>query len=123
MGIFNQFKEASSAMKSMNPEQMKELLAQAKEGTETGSYSGIITLREAGTIIDTEIFTVAVTSKNGEVTPVTGFSVGDIFSGTSGTALFVILDAVLIIIAIFFIRLIFKSGDKKKPKIVEKVKL
>ncbi len=101
-----------------------QLLVIAKDDTETGRYSGVITLREGGVVIGTESFNAAVTGEPSEPTGVTGFSVANLLSGTSGTVLFVIVDIVLIIIAIFFIRLIFKSGDRKKqPKVTEKVKL
>ena len=99
----------------------------AKEDTKTGSYSGSVNLmsRDNDFIIDSESFTIAVTGKE-ETTGLTGFSVADLFGRNTGTILFVAADVILIIIAIFFIRLIFKSGSKKKkeqPKVTEKVKL
>lgn len=98
-----------------------QILIAAKTDTVTGSYSGIITLKEDGIIVDSESFDVAVT---GEAPSITGLTTAGLFSGAGGTALFIIVDIVLIVIAVFFIRLIFKSGNKKKkPKVIEKVKL
>ncbi len=98
-----------------------QLLINAKQDTPSGSYSGIISLKEDGEIVDTETFNVAVKGK--EPSRVTGFAVSDLLGGTGGTVLFVIVDIILIIIAIFFIRLIFKSGKKKQSRVAEKVKL
>ncbi|MEK6934522.1 MAG: putative S-layer protein [Nanoarchaeota archaeon] len=94
----------------------------AVDGLDSGSYSGTVTVRGDGNVIDSEVFTVSVTGVEEEPSGITGFSV---FEGVSGsTVLFIIGDIVLIIVAIFFIRLIFTSGKKKdsQPKI-EKVKL
>ncbi len=102
-----------------------QILVNAKDDTETGSYSGVITLEEDGEVIDTETFNVAVTGTP-ETAPgttgITGLATGNLLKGTAGTVLFVIVDIVLVIIAIFFIRMIFKS-DRKKPRVTEKVKL
>lgn len=100
-----------------------QILIKAKDNTETGSYTGVITLKEEGKVIQTKTFEVAVTGKE-EISPVTGFAIGNLLEGSGSTVLFIIVDIVLIIIAIFFIRLIFKSGsNKKKPAVTEKVKL
>ena len=72
-------------------------------------------MKEDGSVVESESFDVAVKGEQ-ETSGVTGFSVANLFSGTGGTVLVVIADIVLIIIAIFFIKLIFKSGDSKKKK-------
>lgn len=97
----------------------------SKEGLESGSYSGNLIVKNTnGVITDSESFTVAVTGKTQTPQGITGFSV---FRGISGgTVLFIIGDIVLILVAIFFIRLIFTSGRKKgsaTPPKIEKVKL
>ena len=95
----------------------------AQEDTETGSYTGTITLEEDGNTVDTETFTVGVTQETTRPS-ITGFSISNLFGGTTGTVLFILADIVLIIIAIFFIKLIFGSGKRRNvPKAVEKVKL
>lgn len=95
-----------------------QFLATAASGTAAGSYSGTITAREAGSVVDTESFSVEVSG--GEAPKgITGFTV---FEGGFGTVGWIIVDIVLVIVAIFFIKLIFSSGKRKKLK-AEKVKL
>ncbi len=99
-----------------------QLLITAKPDTRDGSYTGIISLEEDGALVDSETFNAVVSTGEENGDSITGFAVADLWNGTTGTVLFVIVDIVLVIIAIFFIRMIFKS-DKKKQKITEKVKL
>ncbi|MBI2498880.1 putative S-layer protein [Candidatus Woesearchaeota archaeon] len=100
-----------------------------KEGLEAGSYSGNLIVKDnKGTIVESDSFTVAATGVKKDTTGITGFTV---FEGISGsTVLFVIGDIVLVIIAIFFIKMIFSSGKRKRdnmmmppPGKIEKVKL
>ena len=100
-----------------------------KEGLEAGSYSGNLIVKDnKGTIVESDGFTVAATGAEKDGTGITGFTV---FEGISGsTVLFVIGDIVLVIIAIFFIKMIFSSGKRKRdnmmmppPGKIEKVKL
>ena len=107
-----------------------QLIFVGKEGLEAGTYNGNLIVKDnKGVIIESESFTVTTEgTKTVEPVGITGFS---IFEGISGsTVLFIIGDIVLVIIAIFFIRMIFTSGKRKRDNIMmpppgkmEKVKL
>ena len=73
-----------------------------------GKYTGIVVLKSGTTIVDTKSFTVDAQS--------TSFldRLGLGTDGLSGTKLFwIIADVILVIIAIFFLKLIFGSKKKK----------
>ena len=105
-----------------------QFFARANQGLQEGKYTGTISVREGTTLIDSETFTSEVLGQAGTpTTPITGFNIQNIFGGNSGTVVWVLVDIVLVIVAIFFIRLIFTSGKSKKvhmkPVTTEKVKL
>ncbi|MFH1592012.1 MAG: putative S-layer protein [Candidatus Woesearchaeota archaeon] len=96
----------------------------AEEGLESGRYTGTVSVREGGALIDSETFNVEVAGESPQSG--TGFSVGNLLGGNSGTVIWVLVDIVLVIVAIFFIKLIFTSGKKKKMQakpMPQKVKL
>jgi len=88
-----------------------------KEGLEAGSYSGNLIVKDnKGTIVESDSFTVAAAGTKKDTTGITGFTV---FEGISGsTVLFVIGDIVLVVIAIFFIKMIFSSGKRRRDNIM-----
>ncbi len=106
----------SSKTVHLNPGQTSSVFLNLKtnEDVEEGAaYTASIVLKSAntGSILETETFTVNIEESTGS----TGIS----FSGLEGEnskAFLIILNVVLIIIAIFLIKLIFGSGKKKKSK-------
>ncbi len=80
-----------------------------KVDIEEGSYTGTVVLKSGGQTIDSKLFTVEVAS--GEAAPSTGSGTGSI---DTTKVFWVIGDIILIIVAIFFIRLIFTGGKGKK---------
>ncbi len=101
----------------LNPGQTSTVFLNLKttENAEEGAaYTANVVLKDAntGSILETETFTVNV-----EGAPEgTGFTFGN-FGGEDSKVFLLVLNIVLIIIAIFLIKLIFSSGKKKsKPK-------
>ncbi len=79
-----------------------------KQDIEQGTYTGTVSLKSGGQVVDTKLFTVEVAGeaeapKNGSGI---NFDTSKLF--------WIIGDIILIIVAIFFIRLIFTSGRRKK---------
>ncbi|MDP1694050.1 MAG: hypothetical protein Q8L34_00750 [Candidatus Woesearchaeota archaeon] len=96
----------------LNPGQQSTVLLnlRAKEDIDTGKYSGIIVLKDnAGKTLETKTFTVDVTERQGS-----SFSFGNLFGGADSRIFWIIGDIILIIVAIFFIRLIFTGGKRKQ---------
>lgn len=103
-----------------------QFLITASEGISAGSYTGSILVREGGALVDSETFDAQVQElEDADGSDITGFSIKNPLEGTGGTVLLIIGNIVLIIIAIFFIKLIFSAGKKKRPirHQPEKVKL
>lgn len=97
----------------LNPGQQSTVLLnlKAKAKVDAGKYSGVIVLKDStGKTLETKTFTVDVTtSESGS-----SFSLNNIFSGADSRVFWIIGDIILIIVAIFFIRLIFTGGKKKQ---------
>lgn len=84
----------------------------AKDDIDAGKYSGIIVLKDnAGKTLETKTFTVDVAERQRS----SSFSFGNLFGGSDSRVFWIIGDIILIIVAIFFIRLIFTGGKKKQP--------
>ncbi len=79
-----------------------------KPEVEEGTYTGTVTLRSGGQTVDTKLFTIEVAGE--EEKAKTGGGIN--FDTTK--VFWIIGDIILIIVAIFFIRLIFTSGRRKK---------
>ena len=85
-----------------------------KEGIQDGKYSATVKLLRGDEVVEASEFVVDV---SGGDTPKanSGLNIG--LGGEGTTRVFWIIgDIVLVVIAIFFIRLIFTSGEKKKTK-------
>ena len=78
------------------------------EDLEDGRYTGSVNLLANGRVVATQPFTIDVAQGAAE-TSLPSFD----FSGSGGTVFWVIVNIILVIIAIFFIRLIFTNGRKK----------
>ncbi|MEK6937084.1 MAG: putative S-layer protein [Nanoarchaeota archaeon] len=77
-----------------------------KEGLVEGKYTGVVVLKAGNEVVDTKSFTVDVQK--------TGLLDGFTTTGLSGTKVFwIIADVILVVIAIFFLKLIFGSKKKK----------
>ena len=106
----------SSKTVHLNPGQTSTVFLNLKttENAEEGAaYTANVVLKDAntGSILETETFTVNV-----EGAPEgTGFTFGN-FGGEDSKVFLIVLNVVLIVIAIFLIKLIFGSGKKKKSK-------
>ncbi len=85
------------------------------EDVEEGRYTGSVSLLANGRVVATQPFTIDV----GQEAAGTGLPSFD-FSGSGGTVFWVIVNIILVIIAIFFIRLIFTSGRKKSAAVAPK---
>ncbi len=78
-----------------------------KQDIEEGTYTGTVSLKSGGQVVDTKLFTVEVSGAED--------AVKDSGISFNGTKLFWIIgDIILIVVAIFFIRLIFTAGRRKK---------
>ena len=102
---------ASSKSIFLNPGQQSTVLLniRSKEDIDTGKYSGIIVLKDgAGRTLETKTFTVDVTESQGG-----SFNL-NLFGDNDSRIFWIIGDIILIIIAIFFIRLIFTGGKRKQ---------
>ena len=79
-----------------------------------GTYSGAIKIKDnAGTTIATEVFTVEVTGHTKQPGLIVGISL-------EGSKVFwIICDVILIIVAIFFLKLIFSGSKKKQTKMAD----
>ena len=106
----------SSKTVHLNPGQTSTVFLNLKttdNAEEGAAYTANVVLKDAntGSILETETFTVNV-----EGAPEgTGFTFGN-FSGGDSKVFLIVLNVVLIVIAIFLIKLIFGSGKKKKSK-------
>lgn len=81
------------------------------DDTEAGKYTATLVMKSNGNVIDSKAFTLDVTDE------MAGSS--DIFGSVTGSkALWIIGDIVLVVVAIFFIKLIF-TGRKRRPEIKE----
>ncbi len=102
----------SSKSVFLNPGQQSTVLLnlRSKAKIDEGKYSGIIVLKDStGKTLETKTFTVDVAAKQSS-----GFDPGSWFSGSDSRIFWIIGDIILIIVAIFFIRLIFTGGKKKQ---------
>lgn len=109
-----EFAETASSSKSipLSPNQQSTILfnIKTKQNIDTGKYQGFIVLKDStGKTLETKTFTVDVAEKQGS-----GFDLGNIFGDSDSRVFWIIGDIILIIIAIFFIRLIFTGGRKKQ---------
>jgi len=75
----------------------------------TGSQSASVSVLYGSEVLDSQ--TINVNLKAPEAPPVTGFAIGSFFSGTT---LWIIADIVLVIIAIVFIRMLFRSRKREE---------
>ncbi len=97
----------------LNPGQQSTVLLnlRAKDDIDAGKYSGIIVLKDnAGKTLETKTFTVDVAERQRS----SSFNLGSLFGGSDSRIFWIIGDIILIIVAIFFIRLIFTGGKKKQ---------
>ena len=102
----------SSKSVFLNPGQQSTVLLnmKSKAKIDTGKYSGIIVLKDStGKTLETKTFTVDVSASQGS-----SFNIGNVFGDSDSRIFWIIGDIILIIIAIFFIRLIFTGGKKKQ---------
>ncbi len=76
----------------------------------TGVQSASVGLLSNNEVLDSEDIKVDLKQTQAEVPPITGFSLGTLFSGIN---LWIVADIVLVIIAIVFIRLLFKAKRKE----------
>jgi len=100
-----------------------QIILTGNQGLQTGRYAATISVRENSKLVDSETLSVEV-AQEGRVTPT--FNIGSLFGGTSSTIVWILVDIVLVIIAIFFIRLIFTAGRSRRvpvKTVTEKVKL
>jgi hypothetical protein len=80
-----------------------------KPEIEAGTYTGTVTLKSGGQLVETQLFNVETTGDGEDKSTSTG--------GIDTTKLFWIIgDIILVIVAIFFIRLIFTGGKRKDEK-------
>jgi hypothetical protein len=79
-----------------------------KEDVDAGTYSGTVNLKSEGQTVDSQLFTVEVSGEAEEVD-------GQGFDVDMTQIFWVIGDIILILVAVFFIRLIF-TGSKRKKK-------
>ena len=102
----------------------------ANQGLQAGRYTGTISVREDGVLVDSKTFNAEI-KQRATTQPITGFNIANLFGGDSGAVIWILVDIVLVIVAIFFIKLIFTSGKKKAVQVrsqqpaatVQKVKL
>ncbi|MDP3917295.1 MAG: hypothetical protein Q8Q42_03340, partial [Nanoarchaeota archaeon] len=110
----------SSSTIHLNPGQTSTVFLNFKvnDDAEEGMYTATVVLKDAksNNILETETFTVNVVGKSDAGTPL--FS-GLNFGGES-KILLIVANVVLVIIAIFLIRLIFSSGKKRNKKVADK---
>jgi len=105
----------SSKTVHLNPGQTSTVFLNMKtndDAEEGATYTASVVLKDAstGSILETETFTVDVEGSQG-----TEFTFGNI-GGEDSKVFLVVLNVVLVIIAIFLIKLIFGSGKKKKSR-------
>ncbi|MEK6903573.1 MAG: hypothetical protein AABW64_02930 [Nanoarchaeota archaeon] len=115
------FAEPSSSKKvflNAGQESTVFLNLKAKSNLAPGLYSGTVVLEDAGgNTIETRTFTVEAGGKSGTSTGTTTNTFASLFGGESNSKIFWIIgDVILVIIAIFFIKLIFSGGKRKKDK-------
>ncbi len=109
----SEFAETSTSKSVfLNPGQQSTILLnlKSKAKVDAGKYSGIIVLKDStGKTLETKTFTVDIAAKQGS-----SFDLGSVFGGADSRVFWIIGDIILIIVAIFFIRLIFTGGKKKQ---------
>jgi len=92
----------------------------AKEDAEQGKYTATVKVKNANTgeTVQTETFTVDLTSGKKQ-------AIGFDFAGDYSKPLMILINVVLVILAILFIKLIFTAGGRKQkvPIKTEKVKM
>ncbi len=105
----SEFGTASAAKEiTLQPGQTASIFLNFKAKEETGSFTGAVELRTNNQIVETKTFTAEV--KKDSTKTGAGFNLG----GDSTRVFWIIADIILVIVAIFFIRLIFTAGGKKK---------
>lgn len=114
----NEFGEqASTKTVFLNPGQSSTVFlnVKVKEGIQDGKYSATVKLLRGDEVIEASEFVVDVSGGAAAPKANSGLNLG--LGGEGTTRVFWIIgDIVLVVIAIFFIRLIFTSGEKKKVK-------
>ncbi len=89
-------------------------LLKAQDDLDAGMYSGTVALKSDDTLVETTTFVVEITED--ATKPILG-NFKDLFSDSK--IFWIVLDVILVILAIFFIKLIFSKGKKKKDEDVE----
>ncbi len=108
---------ASSKTVFLSPGQTSTVFLNLKaKADSTGVYSGAVIVKDAsGQTLGTQIFTVDVT----EATK-TSSGLGGLNFNMEGSKVFWIIgDVILVIVAIFFLRLIFTGGKRKQKKMAD----
>ncbi len=92
-----------------NDEKTVSLEIQAPSDAETGTKTLSLNLKSGSQLLDSKTVTVEVGSKSGGtfIPPTTGFTT--LFGGKQGTVLFILADIVLVILAIYFLILLFRK--------------
>ena len=88
------------------------LLIKSNEVLEAGSYSATVSVKSDGKVLTTRTVTVSVPEVEEAPGWITGATVGEWFAAKGSTIFWIIGDIVLIVVAIFFIRLIFVRPKK-----------
>ncbi len=100
----------------LNPGQTSSIFMnlRSRPDAEEGRYSASIRLKNsAGQTIQTRTFTVDLSTEGKKGT---GVDLPNIFGGDASRVFWIIIDIILVIVAIFFIRLIF-TGRKRKERV------
>ena len=84
-----------------------------KDNAKAGTYSATVNLLQDGQFVNSKSFTVNVQEKEGIFSGI-GIWFSDLFSDTE--VMWIVLDIILLVLAVLFVVLIFRSGSKKRKQ-------